>query len=110
MDTWAGDEQTGFYGPDVYERVASHNRRYSGFSTLLRTSFDEAANHFEQESIDLLHIDGLHTYAAVKHDLESWLPKLSEKPVVLFDDTNVRERVDTCCRALSPRVSLGREA
>ncbi|MEI2642880.1 MAG: class I SAM-dependent methyltransferase [Candidatus Nanopelagicales bacterium] len=46
--------------------------RYPGFSYLMRMYFHEALDHFEDESIDLLHIDGLHTYDAVKEDFTTW--------------------------------------
>lgn len=93
VDTWKGDKHAGFYGEDIFDAVSLHNKtHYSAFSRLVRSTFDEALAHFPDGEIDLLHIDGLHTYDAVKHDFESWLPKLSEKSVVVFHDTNVRER------------------
>lgn len=93
VDTWCGDEHSGVYGEEVYQSVLDHNQRYySGFSNLMRMTFDEAAPYFSEGSIDFLHIDGLHTYEAVKHDFETWRPKLSEKAIVAIHDTNVRER------------------
>lgn len=93
VDTWQGDEHAGNYDEQVFNVVSEHNAsKYSGFSTLMRMTFDEALTHFEDESIDLLHIDGLHTYDAVKHDFTSWLPKLAPGAVVLFHDTSVRVR------------------
>jgi len=93
VDTWKGDEHASFYGEEVFfdfERF--HSARYSSFSELLRSTFDEALNYFADNSIDLLHVDGCHTYEAVRHDFESWSCKLSERSVVLFHDTNTRER------------------
>jgi hypothetical protein len=89
VDTWQGDEHAGFYDETVFQSVAEANELYKSFSTLLRTTFDEASSSFDDKSIDLLHIDGLHTYSAVKHDFETWLPKLAPNAVVLFHDTNV---------------------
>jgi chromosome segregation ATPase len=93
VDTWRGDEHAGFYDESVYEMVRGYNdAQYSAFSRLVRSSFDDASRHFSDGTIDLLHIDGLHTEEAVRHDFETWLPKLSDRAIVIMHDTNVRER------------------
>jgi GT2 family glycosyltransferase/glycosyltransferase involved in cell wall biosynthesis len=93
VDTWEGDEHAGHYDGSVFESLqAFHAARYAGFSELLRCTFDAALPYVPDGSVDLLHIDGLHTYEAVRHDFESWRPKLSRRAVVVMHDTNVRER------------------
>jgi glycosyltransferase involved in cell wall biosynthesis len=93
VDTWAGDEHAGFYGEDIFDDFKQfHDERYAAFSQMIRRTFDEALEFLPDHSIDLLHIDGRHHYADVRHDFETWLPKLSDRAVVLFHDTNVRER------------------
>jgi hypothetical protein len=87
-----GDEHAGYYGEAVYGDLKKvHDLRYAGFSELLRCTFDQALPYIAEDSVDLLHIDGLHTYEAVRHDFESWRPKLTDRAVVVFHDTNVRE-------------------
>jgi lipopolysaccharide transport system ATP-binding protein len=90
VDTWTGDSSAGFYDASILQQLkAHHDPRYSSSSTLLQSTFDDAASRFANNSIDLLHIDGSHDYASVKHDFETWLPKLSRQCVVLLHDTQV---------------------
>lgn len=90
VDTWEGDSQAGYYENDIHRSVVERNdASYAGFSSLLRMTFDDALAHVPDGSVDLLHIDGLHTFEAVSHDFTTWLPKMSARGVVLFHDTNV---------------------
>lgn len=92
VDSWMGDDHAGHYGDEIFQAVDFENQtNYNAFSSLVRMNFDDALDLFSNGSIDLLHIDGLHTYEAVRHDFESWLPKMSEKGIVLFHDISVRE-------------------
>lgn len=92
VDTWAGDDHAGRYGHEVFNNLSAYHKKYEPFSRLLRMTFDDALKHVPDRSVDLLHIDGLHSYEAVKHDYESWLPKLTDRGIVLFHDTAVHER------------------
>lgn len=92
VDTWEGDSQTGSYGSEVYATVDAYHARYERFSRLIKDNFDNVAEHFADHTIDILHIDGLHTYGAVKHDVETWMPKISTRGMVLLHDINVLER------------------
>ncbi|WKZ30848.1 MAG: class I SAM-dependent methyltransferase [Candidatus Dojkabacteria bacterium] len=98
VDSWQGDEHAGTsesgYNPEeVYSFVTSMVRKYYAEQNvhLVRKFFSEAAKDFEKGSINLLHIDGLHTYEAVKEDYETWSPKLAKDSVVLFHDIGVAD-------------------
>jgi len=93
IDTWKGEKHSGFYGEEVFGKVNDIKRGfYPGLKiNLVRKTFDEAVSDFKDNSIDVLHIDGLHTYEAVKHDFETWLPKVNKNGIVLFHDIKVGE-------------------
>ena len=89
IDTWMGEKQAGFYSESLFKKVMDFNiEHFDNFSTLMKMTFDEALNEFDDDSVDLLHIDGFHSYEAVSNDFRTWYPKLSKEAIVLFHDTH----------------------
>ncbi|MBI1620684.1 rhamnan synthesis F family protein [Aquamicrobium zhengzhouense] len=93
VDTWQGDEHAGYYGNEIYEELREYvGGNFGPFATLIRSTFDEALSQFSPGTVDVLHIDGMHTYEAVRHDFETWADRLSARGIAIFHDTNVHER------------------
>lgn len=91
VDTFEGDDHTNAYDESVFKAVNAHNREhYHGFSYLMRMFFNEALQHFDDGTVDLLHIDGLHTYEAVSEDFTTWYPKVRPGGIMLFHDVEAR--------------------
>ncbi len=96
VDSWEGDAhaRAGYEKKDEVFNVFKKEVKasYSKIDVKLhRKFFDEALKEFDSSSIDILHIDGLHTYEAVKHDFESWLPKVREDGLILFHDIHEKK-------------------
>ncbi len=93
LDTWQGDDHAGFYGDEVFSPLSQRvNETYPGFATLVRGTFAQSRPYFPDGATDLLHIDGRHGYDDVREDFELWRSNVSDRGVILFHDTNVRER------------------
>jgi len=94
IDTWEGDKHTGFNDvEDVFSGVKKNvEDHFADLNiNLVKKTFDRAVNKFDDKSINLLHIDGLHTYEAVKNDFESWLDKMTDDGIVLFHDIHEKK-------------------
>ena len=93
LDTWAGDDQAGYYGEDVYASVrAIVEADYPGTVHLMRGWFADSRPAIGDGTVDLLHIDGRHGYEDVREDFEQWLPVVRDGGIVLFHDIEERDR------------------
>jgi hypothetical protein len=89
LDHWIGDDQAGYFSDAVFESFAKKNQEYSEFSTYKKNSFEKSMSEVEDNSVDLIHIDGFHSYAAVKNDFELALKKISKSVgIIIMHDVN----------------------
>lgn len=88
VDKWSGDVGAALPGEEVYRLVkAIAGEAYADVKlSLYQMSFDDALTFFPNESIDILHIDGGHTFEDVDRDFNHYLPKLKNRGVILFHD------------------------
>lgn len=92
VDSWVGDAHASFHSSEVFDTFKETIADLYPQHHYIQGFFSDALQSFDAESVDLLHIDGYHTYEAVKDDFDTWLPKMSASGVIIFHDINVHER------------------
>jgi hypothetical protein len=61
--------------------------------TFIKGKFNDVAKTWTKK-IDILHIDGIHTYDHVKADYDAWKAFLNHDSIVLFHDTDAFPEVN----------------
>jgi GT2 family glycosyltransferase len=67
-----------------------HNALYGGFSELVQPPSDSVLSRIEDGAVDLLHLAGGASYAALRERFEKWLPKMSDQSAIVVQDVNFR--------------------
>ena len=89
IDGFEGDEWTGTR--NTYDQVSGlvTNLQLNNV-TLIKGFFDDVVKTWDTK-IDILHIDGFHSYEAVKNDFEKWSGFVNNTGVILFHDTDSQD-------------------
>jgi len=79
VDLWTtyperGEEATMQKSEDMFDLVV---KDHSNINKIKGSSLDVHAD-FENESVDFVYIDSLHTYQHVKQEISNWLPKIKK--------------------------------
>jgi predicted O-methyltransferase YrrM len=59
--------------------------RYDNIKKIKKKSID-VVDEFKNKSLDMVYIDGKHTYEAVKEDIKLWLPKIKDNGYIAGHD------------------------
>jgi hypothetical protein len=93
IDSFEGDIHAGLKNEknssDAYKFVQDKKIEY-GFDHLefIKGYFDDVSKNWI-ENIDILHIDGLHTYESVSNDFITWGKFVNDDGIILMHDTKV---------------------
>lgn len=69
---------------ELYNKTLAKYEAFGG--NLIRKESSDAAEDFEDESIDLIYIDGDHTYEKIFADIKNWWPKVKVGGIMSGDD------------------------
>ena len=89
VDTWGGsaDDSTPIVHDDsVYNEFLNNLKPVAGCFNPVRMLSIEAAELYEDNSLDFVCIDASHDYENVKADIIAWLPKVRSGGILAGDD------------------------
>jgi predicted O-methyltransferase YrrM len=98
VDTWKGSKGEPIHDndPDVinqtlFETFTANMKPFEQYYTAIRSTSLQAAEKFENNSLDFVYIDASHFYKDVKDDVSAWLPKVKKGGIIAGDDYNSRD-------------------
>jgi predicted O-methyltransferase YrrM len=104
VDTWTNEGMSEGL-KDTYGEFLTNIEPYKDVIIPLRGRSENVAKEFDKK-IDMLFIDGDHSYEAVKADAAAWLPKLNVNTIVVFHDYQWAEGVQKVVAELVRPISL----
>lgn len=84
---------------ELLRKVEPYQNRY----THIRKTSDEAVSTFDDESLDFVFIDGLHTYEQVLKDCENYYPKLKKGGLFVGHDFSRIQGVNKAVREFAEK-------
>lgn len=91
VDTWRNEGMSEGYR-DTFDEFCKNIEPLKDYVRILRGKSADMAKIFNEE-IDLLFIDGDHSYEAVKADVVNWVTKVKDSGIVIFHDISWTEGV-----------------
>lgn len=89
MDSFEGDPMAGH--KNTYDYVKEKRKELGLKNVIFVKGFFGLIARKWNKPIDILHIDGYHTYQAVKNDYDTWSKFVKDDGVILFHDTIVQK-------------------
>ncbi|MFM6728593.1 MAG: class I SAM-dependent methyltransferase, partial [Dolichospermum sp.] len=106
VDTWENQAMSEGLR-DTYQEFLQNTKDYKNNITSIRSLSVDAAQNFSQP-VDLLFVDGDHSYEGVMADLKAWLPKLKPKAWLVLHDIGWAEGVNQAIREVVEPISCGK--
>ena len=89
IDHWLGDSQAGIFDNSIFENFKINHQQYEDLSSYIKSDFETAMKDIKNDSIEIIHIDGFHSYAAVENDFNLAYQKINkQKGIILLHDIN----------------------
>lgn len=105
IDTWENQAMSEGLR-DTYQEFLQNISIYKNVITPIRSFSVDAAQDFSK-TIDLLFVDGDHTYEGVISDLNAWIPKLKTNAWLVLHDVGWAEGVNQAIKEVVEPISVG---
>jgi len=90
IDPWEKNVELG-HPEQAYESTQRILKSFGEKSIIIKKYSPEVCKDFQDNSVDFVYIDGLHSYEAVKADIEGWYGKVKTNGIIAGHDYSEKD-------------------